>query len=79
MAKSEAKVEAKKAPAAAVPATGELKLCVESKVQEYLKGCELRCSGDVAGKLNAIIAGVLDKAAQRAKDNDRQTVGARDL
>jgi len=66
MAKKAAKVEA---------------LFVKSKVREYIKGKGCNTSSGVldGDALNGIIMGMLDKAINRAKANNRKTVKARDL
>ncbi|MFW9866620.1 MAG: hypothetical protein ACFFEN_11035 [Candidatus Thorarchaeota archaeon] len=54
---------------------------VKSKVREYIKGKGCNTSSAVLDgeALNKIIMGMLDKAVNRAKGNNRKTVKARDL
>lgn len=56
-------------------------LFVKSKVREYIKGKGCNTSSAVLDgeALNKIIMGMLDKAVNRAKGNNRKTVKARDL
>lgn len=56
-------------------------LFVKSKVREYIKSKDCNTSSKVldGDKLNNLIIDILDKASQRAKDNGRKTVKARDL
>jgi len=50
---------------------------VRSKVKEYAQGCNV--SGDFAEALNKEVVGLIKKAADRAKANNRKTVSSRDL
>ena len=56
-------------------------LFVKSKVREFIKGKGCNTSSGIldGDDLNAIIMGLLDKAAARAQANGRKTVKARDL
>lgn len=50
---------------------------VRSKIKEHAEGCNV--SGDFANALNDEVAGLIRKAAQRAKANSRKTVSSKDL
>ena len=52
-------------------------LVVRSKIKDVAKG--MNVSGDFAEALSDKVAGLIKDAAQRAKDNGRATVKARDL
>ncbi len=52
-------------------------LVVKAKVKEFAKG--MNVAGDFAEALSDKVAGLIKDAAQRAKDNGRATVKARDL
>ena len=52
-------------------------LVVKAKVKEFAKG--MNVAGDFAEALSEKVAGLIKDAAQRAKDNGRATVKARDL
>lgn len=54
-------------------------LLVGSKVKAYVKSKGLMSSADVLDALNDCVYACLDKAAQRAKANQRKTVQARDV
>jgi len=56
-------------------------LFVKSKVREYIKGKDCNTSSGIldGDTFNGIIMGILDKAINRAKANNRKTVKARDL
>ncbi|MBI3828035.1 MAG: hypothetical protein HY291_00870 [Planctomycetes bacterium] len=54
-------------------------LVVGSKVKAYLKSKGMKSSGEIVEALNSVVAGVLDKAGDRAKANNRSTVRAQDL
>ena len=54
-------------------------LVVMSKVREYLASKGMRSGGDVAEGLSETVRHHLDKAIERAKAHNKQTVGARDL
>ncbi|MCX6802832.1 MAG: hypothetical protein NT067_07035 [Candidatus Diapherotrites archaeon] len=54
-------------------------LVVKSKIREYAKKKDIRLSGEVFDEMNKVIAGKLDKAVMRAKENKRQTIKACDL
>ena len=58
----------------------DIKLVPAASAKRYLKETHnFRCAGDVAEKLNTIVASLLDDAARRAEDNNRGTVQAKDL
>ncbi|MBI2507823.1 DUF1931 domain-containing protein [Candidatus Woesearchaeota archaeon] len=50
---------------------------VRSKIKEHAQGCNV--SGDFAEELNKEVVGLIRKAADRAKANNRKTVSGRDL
>ena len=50
---------------------------VRSKIKEHAQGCNV--SGDFAEALNKEVVGLIKKAADRAKANNRKTVSSRDL
>lgn len=54
-------------------------LVVGSKVREYIKSKGLMCSSDVLGALNDSVYACIDRAADRAKENGRKTLQARDV
>ena len=56
-------------------------LYVKNSVLEYIHSKEMYCSGKVnkGFKLNDIIKQILDEAIERAKQNFRKTVMAKDL
>ncbi|MEM0360017.1 MAG: hypothetical protein QXK06_01595 [Candidatus Diapherotrites archaeon] len=54
-------------------------LVVKSKVKEYAKKKDIRMSAEVFDELNKVIAGKIDKAIMRAKENKRQTIKACDI
>lgn len=50
---------------------------VRSKIKEHAQGCNV--SGDFAEALSREVVGLIKKAADRAKANNRKTVSSRDL
>lgn len=52
---------------------------VASKAKEYIKNKDMSCGSDVFDKLDAECKALLEKAVQRAKENTRKTVQARDF
>ncbi|MCK6440594.1 MAG: hypothetical protein L6Q71_10410 [Planctomycetes bacterium] len=54
-------------------------LVVASKVKEYIKGKKMMSSGDLPEALSNALYDIIDKAANRAKENGRQTVQPRDV
>ena len=54
-------------------------LVVGSKVREYIKSKGLMCSSEVLGEVNRCVYACLDRAADRAKENGRKTLQARDI
>jgi len=54
-------------------------LLVGSKVKAYIKAKGLMSSGELLEAVNCCVCCCLDRAAQRAKDNGRKTVQARDV
>lgn len=55
---------------------GEL-VVVRSKIKEHAKG--LNVSGDFAEALSEEVVGLIERAAERAKENKRGTLKPRDL
>ncbi len=49
-------------------------LVVKSKVAEVIRSSGMNMAGDPTAALDALVADVLSKAVQRAKDNGRKTV-----
>lgn len=58
--------------------SGEV-LVVASKVKAYMAAKGMRSSSDLPEALSAEVQKILDRAMQRAKDHNKQTVGARDV
>ena len=54
-------------------------LVVASKVRAYLKGKNVKMSGELIGALNGKVMAVLDDAAKRAQTNKRATVKPQDV
>ena len=55
-------------------------MIVQSKVRDYIKELgDYKVGGDLLKALDDVLAGLLKKAANRAKANGRKTVSARDL
>jgi len=55
-------------------------LVIASKVKDYLKGKEeVNVSADVVDELSNLVAGILDRAILRCKNNGRKTIKATDL
>lgn len=54
-------------------------LVVASKVRAYLKGKDVKMSGELIGALNGKVMAVLDAAAKRAQANKRATVKPQDV
>ncbi len=54
-------------------------MLVASKVKAYLNAQGVKVAGDVVDALNEVVAGLLDKAVERAQANKRATVRASDL
>ena len=54
-------------------------LLVGSKVKAYIKSKGLMCSSDVLEALNGCLYRCLDRAVERAEQNGRKTVQARDV
>jgi len=54
-------------------------LVVVSKVKEYVKSKGLQTSETAVDALSNSVRELLDKAAERAKDNGRQTIKDRDI
>lgn len=52
---------------------------VGSKVKEALKKKNCRTAGDALDSLNEMVAWMIDRAADRAKANKRQTVRGEDF
>ncbi|MCK4550518.1 MAG: hypothetical protein KAT91_01045 [Candidatus Aenigmarchaeota archaeon] len=54
-------------------------LIVKSKVREYAKSKGVSFSAEADDVLDKVVAGLLDRAGERAKANNRTTIKARDL
>ena len=54
-------------------------LVVGSKVKDAVKAAGCNCAGDLTVALSTQVAGLITKAADRAKANGRKTVRAADL
>lgn len=54
-------------------------LVVASKVRAYLKGKNVKMSGELIGALNVKVKAMLDDAARRAQGNKRATVKTQDV
>ena len=55
-------------------------MIVQSKVREYVKSLgDYKIGGDLLKALDEEVAKLVKKAAERAKNNGRKTVSARDL
>jgi len=54
-------------------------LVVGSKVKDAVKVAGCNCAGDLTDALSTEVAGLITKAAGRAKANGRKTVRAADL
>ncbi|MCK4883385.1 MAG: DUF1931 domain-containing protein [Candidatus Diapherotrites archaeon] len=49
-------------------------LVVGSKVKEAIKAAGCNTAGDATDTLSGVVAGLISKAAERAKSNGRKTV-----
>jgi histone H3/H4 len=54
-------------------------LVVASKVREYIKNKNCNTSGECIGELSNSVYCLIDKAINRAKDNGRKTIQAKDV
>lgn len=54
-------------------------LVVASKVKAYLAAKGMRSSGDLPEAISREVEKLLNRAAERAKEHNKQTVGARDI
>ena len=54
-------------------------LLVQSKVKEHVRAADMMCSSDLVEALNEAVAGLLDKAVERASANGRKTARASDI
>ena len=54
-------------------------LVVKSKVREYAKKKKMNLGADAAVALSREVARLVDRAAERAKQNRRSTVKGRDI
>jgi histone H3/H4 len=77
--KSSKKSAKKTAKRAASKAASLSNVVVASKVKDAIKSADVRMSSDFPEALNAEVQELIDKAAQRAKDNGRSTVRPSDL
>ena len=59
--------------------TGKEMLLVASKVKAYIKSKNMLTSGELLAALNGCVYCCLDRAVERAKDNNRKTVKAQDV
>ncbi len=57
----------------------KLTLLVGSKVKQKIKDKDMMCSAEVLDALNDRVHELLDRAADRADENGRKTVQARDV
>ncbi len=57
---------------------GKEVLVVASKVREYVKSKKCNTSGEFIGELSNSVYELIDKAAARAKGNNRKTIQAKD-
>jgi histone H3/H4 len=54
-------------------------MVVQSKVREFVKKNNLRLSSDAIDALNKCVEEILKKAAERCKQNNRQTIRPADF
>ena len=54
-------------------------MIMNTKLKEYIKGKGYKSSGDLVEKLEEDLMVVLDRACERAEENQRKTVTPRDL
>ena len=54
-------------------------LVVASKVREYIKDKNCNTSGEFIGELSNMVYCVIDKAINRAQENGRKTIQAKDV
>lgn len=54
-------------------------LVVASKVRNYLRGKNVKMSGELVEALNKKVKAILDDAASRAQGNKRATVKSQDV
>jgi len=54
-------------------------MVVQSKVREFIKKNNLRLSSDAIDALNKSVEEILRKAAERCKQNNRQTIRPADF
>ncbi len=54
-------------------------LVVKSKVREYAKKKKMNLGGDAVTALSREVARLVDRAAERAKQNRRSTIKGRDI
>lgn len=57
---------------------GEI-LVINSKVKAYIASKGMRSSGELAEALSDELRKIIDRAMERAKEHNKQTVGARDI
>lgn len=77
--KKTTKRAAKKAAATKASAAPASQVVVASKVKDALKGGDVRMASDFVEALNGEVHDLIDRAIQRAKDNNRSTVRPQDL
>ncbi len=54
-------------------------LVVKSKVREYAKKKKMNLGGDAVAALSGEVVRLVDRAAERAKENRRSTIKGRDI
>lgn len=54
-------------------------MVVQSKIREFVKSNALRLGGDSIDALNKVLEGLLKKAAERCKANNRKTITPADF
>lgn len=54
-------------------------LVINSKVKAYIASKGMRSSGELAEALSDELRKIIDRAMERAKEHNKQTVGARDI
>ncbi len=59
--------------------TEDKSLVVKSTVGDYLRAKDVKVSSELYDELNAVLKGLLDRAAKRCEGNGRKTVMVQDL
>ncbi len=80
-AKKAAKKSTKKATKKATASSGggDVQLVVASRIKEAARSADIRVAGDFADAFNAEVNEVLQRAINRAKNNNRSTLRPGDL